>query len=89
MLPMFLFTFPAGHVADNYDRKKVLFWMQVAVAITCVGAAPSSTQWIIAANCRRFVRACTNAFRNRLLQRHSRILRQFGNGIRHVSLNFL
>src|SRR4051812_32239856 len=28
MIPMFLFTFPAGHVADNYNRKKVILWTQ-------------------------------------------------------------
>src|SRR5262249_18299627 len=27
MLPMILFTLPAGHVADNYDRKRIIIWM--------------------------------------------------------------
>src|SRR4051812_42585737 len=31
MVPMFLFTFPAGHVADNYNRKQVLLWTQLAM----------------------------------------------------------
>jgi MFS family permease len=39
MLPMFLFTFPAGHVADNYNRKRVLLWTQMAMAIICAGLA--------------------------------------------------
>lgn len=39
MLPMFIFTFPAGHVADNYNRKKVLVWMQVVLAGACAGLA--------------------------------------------------
>ena len=30
-VPMFLFTLPAGHVADNYNRKKVIIWMQSAM----------------------------------------------------------
>src|SRR6266478_3372323 len=29
VIPMFLFTLPAGHTADNYDRKKILLWTQV------------------------------------------------------------
>ena len=39
MLPMFLFTFPAGHVADNYNRKKIILWTQLGVTISCVGLA--------------------------------------------------
>jgi MFS family permease len=35
--PMFLFTFPAGHVADNYSRKLVLLWTQIALAIISGG----------------------------------------------------
>src|ERR1700722_3815127 len=37
MVPMFLFIFPAGHVADNYNRKTVMIWMQVMYGIACVG----------------------------------------------------
>ncbi len=36
VIPMFLFTFPAGHVADNYNRKNVIQWMQ---AVICAGSA--------------------------------------------------
>src|SRR5271154_4634736 len=39
VVPMFLFTFPAGHVADNYDRKKVMLLMQIALAVACAGMA--------------------------------------------------
>jgi MFS family permease len=39
VIPMFLFTFPAGHVADNYDRKKVIVWMQLVVGVACAGLA--------------------------------------------------
>jgi len=38
MVPMFLFTFHAGHVADNHDRKKVILWMQVALGVTYAAA---------------------------------------------------
>jgi len=39
MLPMFLLTFHAGHVADNYSRKQVIFWMQIMVGVACAGLA--------------------------------------------------
>jgi MFS family permease len=34
MLPMFLFTLHAGHVADNHNRKKVILWMQLVLGVT-------------------------------------------------------
>jgi len=37
MVPMFLFIFPAGHVADNYDRKKIVLWMQLLTGVACAG----------------------------------------------------
>ncbi len=37
MIPMFLFIFPAGHVADNYNRKAVVIWMQALYGVSCVG----------------------------------------------------
>src|SRR5438552_13424626 len=37
MVPMFLFTFPAGHVADNYNRKRIILWAQLGIAISCLG----------------------------------------------------
>jgi MFS family permease len=37
VIPMFLFTLPAGHTADNYDRKKILLWTQVIFAAACAG----------------------------------------------------
>ncbi len=39
MVPMFLFIFPAGHVADNYNRKKVIIWMQLLFGAACAGLA--------------------------------------------------
>ena len=32
MIPMFLFTLPAGHVADNYNRKRIMVLMTVVTA---------------------------------------------------------
>lgn len=39
VVPMFTFTFPAGHVADNYNRKHVLVVMQVVLGVACAGLA--------------------------------------------------
>src|SRR5947208_7379978 len=32
MVPMLLFTLPAGHVADNHDRKKIIIAMTFIIA---------------------------------------------------------
>src|SRR5947207_8634128 len=37
MAPMVLFTLPAGHIADNHDRKKIMVAMTFVIA--CVSAA--------------------------------------------------
>jgi len=37
MVPMVLLTLPAGHVADNYNRKRVILLMIVVVALSSVG----------------------------------------------------
>ncbi len=37
VVPMFLFTLPSGHVADNYSRKLVIIWMQCAMCAACAG----------------------------------------------------
>jgi MFS family permease len=37
MLPMFMFIFPAGHVADNYNRKRIILWMQLLMGAACAG----------------------------------------------------
>jgi MFS family permease len=37
VLPMYLFTLPAGHVADNYNRKHIITLMTLAVAAASVG----------------------------------------------------
>lgn len=42
MVPMVLFTFPAGHVADNYNRKHIIIWTQAALAVACAVMAVSS-----------------------------------------------
>jgi MFS family permease len=37
VLPMYLFTLPAGHVADNYNRKRVITLMTLAMATASLG----------------------------------------------------
>ncbi len=37
MVPMLLLTLPAGHVADNYNRKRVIQLMIVVVALSSIG----------------------------------------------------
>jgi MFS family permease len=39
MLPMLLFTLPAGHVADNFNRKKVILLMLLLDAVSSLGLA--------------------------------------------------
>ncbi len=38
-LPMVLFTLPAGHVADNFDRKRIIIRMSFVIACASVGLA--------------------------------------------------
>jgi len=37
MAPMLLFTLPAGHVADNFDRKRIIVLMTLVIACASVG----------------------------------------------------
>lgn len=37
MVPMVLFTLPAGHVADNYERKKIILAMTFVIACASLG----------------------------------------------------
>src|SRR3954470_18762011 len=51
MAPMILFTLPAGHVADNYDRKRIIlfttFWIAGAsLGLTLISALHAPVIWI-------------------------------------------
>ena len=46
VIPMFLFTFPSGHVADNYNRKHVIQWMQMLIFGASAGLALVSWQHV-------------------------------------------
>jgi len=37
MIPMLLFTLPAGHVADNFARKRIILWMTAIIACGSLG----------------------------------------------------
>ena len=39
MVPMFLFTLPAGHVADNHNRKRIVVLTTAAIAAASLGVA--------------------------------------------------
>ena len=41
MIPMFLFTLPPGHIADTYDRKKIIFVSTLVISFARVGWALS------------------------------------------------
>src|SRR5262245_24037793 len=53
VVPMFLFTLPAGHLADNHDRKRIIVWTTAVMALASVGltlcsALHAPTSWIYA-----------------------------------------
>ena len=79
MVPMFLFTLPAGHVADNYNRKRIVVLMTAVIAAVSLGVAVISTlrapvSWIylclfIGATARTFMWAANAAFLPHLVAR--------------------
>src|SRR5208337_2270242 len=79
MIPMFLFTLPAGHVADNYNRKWIVVLMTAVIAAASLGVAVISAlrapvSWIylclfIGATARTFMWAANAAFLPHLVDR--------------------
>ena len=77
--PMFLFTLPAGHFADNHDRKRIIVWMTAVMALASVGLALCSalqapTPWIyaalfVAASARTFLWPASASFLPQLVSR--------------------
>src|ERR1039458_8832272 len=37
MAPMIFFTLPAGHIADNHDRKRIIVLMSLVIACASLG----------------------------------------------------
>jgi MFS family permease len=64
MVPMILFTLPAGHLADNYNRKRIIVAMTFVVACASVGLAliPPRREDVIWIYCLLFVTATARTF---------------------------
>ena len=81
IVPIFLLTLPAGHLADNFNRKRIIMWMTVVVALTNLGLATISglgapVAWIylclfVTASARTFLWAATASFLPQLVERRS------------------
>lgn len=79
MIPMFLFTLPAGHVADNYSRKRIVVLMTAvtaaaSVALAGISAFRAPVAWIylclfVASCARTFMWAANAAFLPHLVDR--------------------
>jgi MFS family permease len=79
MVPMFLLTLPAGHLADNYNRKHIIVLTTLIVALTSVGLAALSAfeapvPWVylclfIIGCSRTFLWAATASFLPQLVER--------------------
>ncbi len=79
MLPMVLFTLPAGHVADNHERKRIIVLMNFVVAcaslgLTLISALGAHVFWIyfclfMAGTARTFLWPASSAFLPHLVSR--------------------
>ncbi len=79
MVPMVLFTLPAGHVADNYDRKRIILVMTFVIACSSLGLTVISSRnadvfWIYfclfaAGTARTFLWPASSAFLPHLVSR--------------------
>jgi MFS family permease len=79
MVPMILFTLPAGHVADNYNRKRIILLMTLvlglaSIGLTCISALGVNVAWIylclfIAGTARTFLWPASSAFLPSLVPR--------------------
>ncbi len=79
MVPMVLFTLPAGHVADNHDRKRIIVLMNLAVVfaslgLTLISAFQADVFWIYsclfaAGTARTFLWPASAAFLPQLVSR--------------------
>ncbi len=79
MVPMVLFTLPAGHVADNHERKRIILLMNSAIGVASVGltlisAFRAPVFWIyaclfVAGTARTFLWPASSAFLPHLVSR--------------------
>ncbi len=80
MVPMMMFTLPAGHLADNHNRKHIIIGMTLVVALASIGlvtvslmrATPAWTYLclFVAATARTFLWPASSAFLPQLVPRH-------------------
>jgi MFS family permease len=81
VVPMFLFTPPAGHLADNHDRKRIIVWTTAVMGLASVGltlcsALHASTSLIyaclfVAASARTFLWPASSSFLPQLVSRRT------------------
>ncbi|PYJ07732.1 MAG: MFS transporter [Verrucomicrobia bacterium] len=93
MIPMVLFTLPAGHVADNYNRKRIIVLMTLVIACASLGLALISAMragvfWIyfclfVAGTARTFHWPASSAFLPQLVSR-----REFSRAVTWSSGSF-
>ena len=93
MGPMVLFTLPAGHVADNHDRKRIIILMNVAIVcaslgLTLISAFQADVFWIYcclfaAGTARTFLWPASSAFLPQLVSR-----REFSKAVTWSSGSF-
>jgi MFS family permease len=79
MMPMIVFTLPAGHVADNYNRKHIIVLMTLilagtSLALTLISAWAAPVFWIylclfVAGTVRTFLWAASASFLPQLVER--------------------
>jgi MFS family permease len=79
IIPMFLFTLPAGHWADNLNRKHIILWMTALAAIASLGLTWVSVRqsdpvwtyaWLfLAASARAFIWPASQAFLTQIVPR--------------------
>src|SRR6266446_978230 len=79
MAPMLLFTLPAGHVADNHDRKRIMGLMTFIIAcaslgLTLISARQAGVSWIYfclfaSGTARTFLWPASSAFLPHLVSR--------------------
>ena len=81
MIPMILFTLPAGHVADNYPRKRIIILMTLVIAcasasLSVISALNAPIFWIYlclfaAGSARTFLWPASSAFLPHLVPRQT------------------
>jgi len=93
MVPMILFTLPAGHVADNHNRKRIIILMTLVIAcasvgLTVISLAKAPVFWIYfclfaAGTARTFLWPASSAFMPQLVSR-----KQFSQAVTWSSGSF-